>query len=226
MVLRPLGREYTGPLNSEEFMRSSSFVALMLLAAPLAAQTPAPRAGGWMIRFDRADVSDTSMKVDQMGPGWHVYTTMRGAGVMWRPADVARGNFRVDAETFLFPTSSGHAEGYGLIVGGQNLTAPTQRYLYFLVRADGQFLIKERTGATTRDIVPWTANAAVTRQEGTNNVRENLAIEAAADSVRFFVNGQQVHALARAGLQVDGQVGLRVNHASSVHISRVTVTQR
>lgn len=206
-------------------------VPLLLAAAPLAAQSAAAQAtaarpGGWQVRYDRAGTSDTSLKIDQMGPGWHVYTTMRGAGVMWRPADAARGNFRVDAETFLFPTTSGHAEGYGLIVGGQNLEAETQRYLYFLIRADGQYLIKAREGATTRDIVPWTANAAVTRQTGTENVRENLAIEAAADSVKFFVNGTQVHALPRASVQVEGQVGLRVNHASSVHISRVAVTQR
>lgn len=208
-------------------MRRSPYVLALLLAAPLAAQTPsAARPGGWLVRYDRAGASDTSMKIEQMGPGWHVTTTMRGAGVMWRPADVARGNFRVDAETHLFPTSSGHAEAYGLIVGGQNLQADNQRYLYFLVRADGMYLIKSRDGATTRDVVPWTAHAGVNRQTGTESARENLAIEATADSVRFFVNNQQVHALARAGLPVEGQVGLRVNHASSVHVTRVTVTQR
>lgn len=211
-------------------MRRSPLVLALLVAAPLAAQTPSPaappRPGGWLVRYDRAGTSDTSLKIEQMGPGWHVTTTMRGAGVMWRPADMARGNFRVDAETHLFPTSSGHAEAYGLIVGGQNLQADNQRYLYFLVRADGMYLIKAREGATTRDVVPWTAHPGVNRQTGTESARENLAIEATADSVRFFVNNQQVHTLPRAGLQVEGQVGMRVNHASSVHITRVTVTQR
>ena len=212
-------------------MKQALFVSLLVIATPLAAQqqtgaAAAARPGGWQVRFDRAGVADTSFKIDQMGPGWHVNTTMRGSGIMWRAEHTARGNFRVEAETFLFPTTSGHAEGYGLVVGGQSLEADNQSYLYFLVRADGQFLIKQREGAQTRDIVPWTANPAVTRLTGTESVRETLAMEAAADSVRFLVNGTQVHALPRSAVQVDGQVGLRVNHASSVHISRVSVTQR
>lgn len=209
--------------------------ALIMAAAPAAAQQPsntvqapavATLTDGWRVRYDRAGVSDTSLKVEPMNPGFHVTTTMRGAGVMWKPEQTARGNFRVEAETHLFPTSSGHAEGYGLVVGGRDLEGANQGYLYFLVRADGQYLIKQRDGAQTRDIVPWTAHQAVARQEGTQSARQLLAVEAAADSVKFFVNGQQVRAVPRSQVQVDGQVGLRVNHASSVHVSRVAVQQR
>jgi hypothetical protein len=212
-------------------MRKLWLVSLLCLAAPLAAQQPgsgaaAARPDGWRVRFDRANVADSAMKIEAMAPGWHVTTTMRGSGIAWQPNQSARGTFRVEAETFLFPTTSGHAEGYGLVLGGQNLEAENQSYLYFLVRGDGQFLIKQREGAQTRDLVPWTANPAVARQEGANSAREILAVEAAADSVRFLVNGQRVHALPRAPVQVDGQVGVRVNHALSVHVTRVTVTQR
>jgi hypothetical protein len=212
-------------------MRRALFVPMLLLAAPLAAQqngsvAATARPDGWQVRYDRAGTADTAMKIDPMSPGWHVTTNGRGSAILWQPSATARGNFRVEAETHLFPTTSGHAEGYGLVLGGQNLTADNQSYTYFLVRSDGQFLIKHRAGAETHDVVPWTANPAVARQEGSGSAREVLAVEAAADSVRFLVNGRQVHALARAGAQVDGQVGLRVNHAMSVHVTRVTVTQR
>ncbi len=211
-------------------MRNALFVSLMIVAAPLAAQQPtaatAARPDGWRVRYDRANAADTAMKIDAMSPGWHVTTTMRGSGIMWQPNATARGNFRVEAETHLFPTTSGHAEGYGLVLGGQDLIADNQSYTYFLVRGDGQFLIKHRAGAETHDVVAWTANPAVAPQEGTGSVREVLAVEAAADSVRFLVNGRQVHALPRASVQVDGQVGMRVNHGLSVHVTRVSVTQR
>ena len=44
--------------------------------------------------------------------------------------------------------------------------------------------------------------------------------------MRFFVNGQRVHAVARTGAPVDGVAGLRVNHGLSVHVARLTVTPR
>jgi len=209
--------------------RTASVPLLLFLAAPLSAQQarlPSSRSGDWQVRYDRPNASDTSMRIETMPPGWHFTTNMRGSAIAWQANQSARGNFRVEAETFLFPTTSGHAEGYGLVLGGRDLDADAQSYLYFLVRGDGQFLIKHRQGAQTHDIVPWTAHPGVARQEGTANAREILAVEAASDSVRFFVNGQQVRALARSAAPVDGLVGLRVNHALSVHVTRVTVTQR
>jgi opacity protein-like surface antigen len=207
-------------------IRSAVAAAVLVsMASGLAAQSSA-RPDGWQVRYDRSTATDSSMKIETMAPGWHFTTNMRGSGIAWQPNQNARGSFRVEAETFLFPTTSGHAEGYGLVLGGRNLNEASQEYLYFLVRGDGQYLIKHRAGAQTHDIVPWTPHAAIARQEGTANAREILAVEAAADSVRFFVNGQRVHTLARAAAPVDGQVGMRVNHALSVHVTRVTVTPR
>lgn len=196
-----------------------TIIVITLWAALAAAQRPAD----WRVRFDRANVPDSAMKIDQMGPGWHFYTAGNGSGIAWRSSQTATGNFRVEAQTFLFPTR-GHRDGYGLLLGGRNLEAENQEYTYFLVRGDGQYLIKHRAGTETHDIVPWTAHAAIPRLD-TTNVRVNLVAEAAADSVRFSVNGQQVHALPRARAAVDGIVGLRVNHGLSVHVSAVTVTR-
>jgi len=38
------------------------------------------------------------------------------------------------------------------------------------------------------------------------------------------VNGQEVATLPRADLAVDGVVGIRVNHALNLHVSRLEVT--
>lgn len=210
-----------------------SLGSLLLLAAPLAAQTaarpaalaaPAARPAGWQVRFDRPNVADSAMRIDQMGPGWHFYTLGRGSGIAWRPEQTASGNFKAELESALFPTTGEHTEGFGLIVGGQNLQADNQTYYYFLIRKNGQFLIKHRAGAETHTVVDWTPHAAIAQQTGQENARNTLAIEARADSVRFLVNGQRVHTASRQGFDVDGVVGVRVNHQLSVHVTRVTVT--
>lgn len=214
-------------------MRSLSLILLAIAAAPLGAQsTPAtaapqssPAASVWRTRFDRANTPDSAMKVEAMPPGWHITTNQRGSGIAWRADQTGTGNFRVEAETFLFP-SPGHSEGYGLVLGGLNLNADNQSYLYFLVRRDGQFLIKHRAGATTHDIVTWTANAAIARQEGTTNAKNTLAVEAGRDSVVFMVNNRRVHALSRANAPVTGLVGVRVNHGLSVHLTRLAILPR
>jgi len=207
-------------------MRSPRLVALALLAAaPLAAQ--APRAGrpeGWRWRYDRANAVDSTLEFVTMSPGWHI--TTGPAAILYHPSHTARGNFRVDSRIFLFPPGE-HAEGFGLFLGGRNLEGADQSYTYFLVRKDGRFMIKQRTGATTRDVVPWTANDAVTPHPGgTSDVRNDLAVDVAADSVRFLVNNRQVHAAERSVIPTDGQVGLRINHALNLHVSRLEITPR
>ncbi len=45
---------------------------------------------------------------------------------------------------------------YGLFVGGQDLEGDDQKYLYFLIRRSGEFLIKTRAGDETSVVHPWT----------------------------------------------------------------------
>ena len=195
-----------------------------MAAVPLAAQQPSSRPADWRVRTDRPNQPDSTYRIDQMGPGWHFYTSTNG--IAWRPALTARGNFRAEASTFLFAGGRGHRDGYGLFIGGRDLEGAGQTYLYFLIRGDGQFLIKHRAGAETHDVVTWTANAAIPQQPDSGSVRVVLAIDAQADSLIFNVNGQRVNALPRAGNNVDGVVGLRVNHGLSVHVTSLTVTPR
>lgn len=207
--------------------------SMVLLSAPVMAQSAAPaataavaRPAGWHVRFDRAGTADSSMKLDQMGPGWHITTNGRGSGIAWKDGVNATGNFKAEAETTLFPVTGDHLEGYGMIVGGHDLAGDNQTYYYFLVRKDGQFTIKHRAGAAVHEVVPWTANAAINQQAGQDQAHNVLAVEATADSVRFLVNNTRVHAMARVGVDVTGAVGLRVNHGLSVHVARVGVAAR
>jgi len=204
-------------------MRLAPLCAMVFLAAsPLMAQEAEQerqRPSDWEVRFDRP-APDSALYFVTMDPGWHV--TTGPSGIMYNPATTAQGNFRVESEIFLFPGQM--REAFGIFVGGENLQAPNQSYLYFLIRGDGHYLVKHRAGSETHTLVPWTAHDAITKHDGGDGTAKNvLAIVADADQVRFMVNGTEVNSLPRAEMDVDGVVGLRVNHNLNLHIASLKV---
>jgi len=213
-------------------MRAVLLLAFLAGTAVLAQESSPKVPPAWKVRADHgtstvvadpqldANRSDT-VRLVTMPPGWHI--TTGPAIITWDPAWQASGTYRVEMESFLFPGE--RQEGFGLFVGGTELEGAGQTYLYVLLRKNGQLLVKRRQGAETPTLVPWTADPAIVPQtEGT--AKNVLAVDVAADSVRIFVNDQQVTALARAGLPTDGQVGLRVNHALNLHVTRVDITTK
>lgn len=181
------------------------------------------RPEGWQIRFDSPDMSedDLQMFVD-MPPGWHV---MSGPpAVYWAPEMEASGNFRVEMEAFLFDPRE-RLEAFGIFVGGQSMDSDDFQYSYFLIRNGGEFIVKRRDGAETPTVVPWTAHDAVLsfadREEGGASIKNVLVVEAGAETVRFFVNDQEVASLPRAEFPADGVYGFRVNHGLNLHISKL-----
>jgi hypothetical protein len=209
---------------------------LVLCAAPLAAQErPAPTVPAtWKVRADRGTptvlpsgemsaMQGDTIQLVTMPPGWHI--TTGPAVITYDPAWQASGNFRVESEIFLFPGE--RREGYGLFIGGQDLDGPGLSYLYVLLRKDGAVLVKRREGGATETLVPWKGHPAIVQHTGQEGTAKNvLAVDVDADSVRVIVNDQPVAAVARAGLPTDGQVGLRVNHALNLHVSRLDIVQR
>src|ERR1700722_15448090 len=127
------------------------FLLLMLLAvAPLGAQAPA----GWKLRVDRSmNSSDPDaagdIKFITMGAGFHA--TNPKAAVYWNPANTIAGNYTLKG-TFKQVKTMGSGEYFGLILGGSNLDAATQKYLYFMVNGDGAWLIKSRDGSGTSQV--------------------------------------------------------------------------
>jgi len=209
---------------------------LLLCATPLVAQERQAQSvpATWKVRADRGEPtvladpqldpnrSDT-VRLVTMPPGWHV--TTGPAIIAYDPDWQATGSYRVETEVFLFPGE--RQEGYGLFVGGRDLEGDGQTYLYVLLRKDGSVLVKRRGGAETATLVPWTQHPAIVPHTGASGTAKNiLAVDVARDSVRVIVNDQPVTAVARAGLPTDGQVGLRVNHALNLHVTRVDISQR
>lgn len=173
---------------------------------------------GWSWRTDR-EAPVANVKFAAMGGGYHV--TVGPAVILWREADRVNGRFHTLA-TFTQTKPSAHAEGFGLFFGGQALNGEGEKYTYFLVRQDGKFLIKARTGKETKNITDgWVDHAAVAKSGADGKATNKLEIDGKgkADKVRFFVNGQVVHEMDGKDVDINGIVGLRVNHNLDVHVA-------
>jgi hypothetical protein len=192
----------------------------LALLAPAAAAQDLERPNDWKVRFDRSGATESDLYFVAMPPGWHV--TTGPAGILYNPSQMAEGEYRLSAEIFLFPGE--RREGFGVFFGGRDLSGPDQAYTYFLLRKDGRFLVKTRSGAETAVVVPWTEHAAIVPHEGgEESVKNVLAVEAGTEEVHFYVNGEMVTSVPRSELVCDGVVGLRVNHSLNVHVSSLTV---
>lgn len=179
---------------------------------------------GWLMRFDRSAATPDMADFRVMEPGWHVETGRAGAGIFWMPDMTAGGEYTARTTYHLFSPAS-HAEAFGLFLGGEELGAADQRYLYFLVRQTGEYLIKRRTGDETENVVGWTRHESIpvapAGEQGPT--RYDLAVEVGTETVDFEVNGTTVHSLPAAQVDVDGIVGLRINHMLNVHVEGLEI---
>lgn len=205
------------------FRFASAAVLAAVLAAPASGQD-FQRPDDWQVRFDQPDASEDQLEMFvSMPPGWHV--TSGPAAIYWDPGNEASGSYRVEMEVFLFDPGE-RREAFGVFIGGRDLDGPEQAYAYFLIRNGGQFIVKERAGTEAPTIEPWTSHEAILsyadRGEDTS-VLNVLAVEVDEDTLRFFVNDEEVWSGPRNGLPVDGTYGFRVNHGLNLHISRLEV---
>jgi hypothetical protein len=174
---------------------------------------------GWQARLDdpaKFSVNDTKMIA--MGPGFHV--TSGPAAIYYDSKNVQKNVPFTISATFGQRVAPQHPEAYGLFIGGKALNDDAkQTYVYFLVRGTGQYFVAHRAGPDVHKIVNWTPSDAVKSQDEKGAASNALSIAAGTDSVRFLVNGKQVHAIARTEItDVSGEAGIRVNHNLDVHV--------
>ncbi len=193
-------------------------LALAALAIPFAlnAQTGGVTAEGWEVRTDRDGDVSGMLSFMAMGTGVHAQTGT-GAGIFWRSSDTHSGNFTIGA-SFAQVEPSNHPNSHGLFFGGSNLSAANQQYSYFVIREDGQYLLRKRAGGETSNVVGWTPHDAINTLDANGRARNVLTVEVGADQVRFLVNDTEVATQPRSAVDTDGIAGLRVNHFLNVHM--------
>jgi hypothetical protein len=208
-------------------MKRHGVVAMVALIAvvPLLAQVPS----GWKLRVDRSTSAEDpdaagTIKLVATGSGFHITTPQ--AAVFWNPANTATGNYTLKG-TFKLMKSTGYLEYYGLILGGSNLEAAGQEYLYFVITDDGTWLVKRRTGAATQEVSGKTANAAVKKPDANGTCTNALEVRVMADKIDFVVNGTVVKTLPKSGpaAKTDGIYGLRINHHLDVQVDGLGVSK-
>jgi hypothetical protein len=187
---------------------------------------------GWQMRIDPRAGGAAAPKLVVMGSGLHATSGSRA--IYWRAADVASGNYKVEA-TFTLTKAPAHAEAYGLVFAGKDLTTPNQNYMYFTLGGNGTYLIKHRAGdedAKIHTIANWTPNDAIAKPDATGKRTDKLEVIVGAQKVQYMINGKEVYSMDRAQMvgpdkmmtSVDGIAGLRVSHNLDVHIADFKIT--
>ena len=187
---------------------------------------PRPIAGngvevpGWWARVDDIKEPMTGLKFAPMNGGLHATT---GPNIIfWDPQQMAMGTYTVKA-SFSVTKQPSHEVSYGLFIGGENLDGDKQKYSYFLVRENGQFLIKKRNGASTSNVAgDWAPNPAITAMAGGSQKNE-LSIQVSKERVSFMVNGKEVASHPATAIDTNGVVGLRVGHGMDIQIDGFAV---
>lgn len=167
---------------------------------------------GYEIRLDRETSDPADFRVVDEDVAFHIQTGP--AAIFYTETDVVDADvYTVSAEFTQIGVPPNHPEALGIFVGGSDLQGEDQRYTYFLMRADGQYLVKRREGAETFTVNDgWTPSEAINPARVRSDITNVLSVTVEDDSVRFSINGTEVFAGPSEGLETRGVVGLRINH--------------
>jgi hypothetical protein len=192
-------------------------------------RVPAADAGGagvpagFLGRTDRPSQALADVRyAPRDGGAWEV--TTGPAHILWAAGDTATGRYAARAR-FTQLEAPSHPEAFGLLVGGRDLEGEAQRYTYFVVRGTGEYLVRVREGAATRDVRGWTAAPALAKQDAEGRASYDLAVRVDQDSTRFLVGETPVFAVAAGAVPTDGVAGVRVNHNLHLELRPVAITR-
>ncbi len=204
--------------------------AIIVSAAAVLSAMPLQTPTDWKWRTDATATvrdSDKDLAADQwfyvaMPPGWHI--TSKPGVVVYHPAHVGKGLYRLQSQAFLFPGTS--QQEYGIFIGGRDLeqASATPSYTAFVARRDGHVAVLKRQGATTTALVDWTKNDAAIVQTGEGTAKNIFKVDVMATEVVFSVNDKEVARLPKSQVSTDGFFGLRAGADMNLHVSTFDAT--
>lgn len=177
---------------------------------------------GYMGRTDRDNQNIADVKYKEDNGRWHIWTGPHH--IVYASKDAASGTYTLTA-TIDQMEAPQHPESFGVIFGGSNLDQPGIKYSYFMVRGTGEYLVKTRDGADTKNVVAWKAADGIPKADASGKASYKLGVKVGTDSVRFLVNEKQVGSVAKSAVTTDGIAGIRVGHNLHVLATPVTVAK-
>ena len=177
---------------------------------------------GYVVQLDRANASASDVAYTQKEPGrWEVRTGP--AHILYMLRDTAAGKYTATA-TFEQVEAPAHPEAFGVFIGGSGLDRPaTRKYTYFIVRGDGKYSVKARSGTDVRTLTDWTASSAVPRQDSAGKALYGIKVESDGKTARVSVNGAPVTTITSRDGPISGVTGVRVNHNLHLIVTPVSV---
>jgi hypothetical protein len=219
--------------NHVRLMRTAAPILAIVLAAAIPAMPQGKGKGsdndpdravaggglpaGWAVRPDRGTADQE--KVTEAGGVFHF--VMGPAGTFYNNSWTKTGNYKFSARVTQIKKAS-HPTSYGLMIGGSNMSAATQKYTYFLVRQGGEYFISNWEGAAPVTQINWTASPAIQKEAADGKQVNTLGVEIQGDNAIFSVNGMEVKRLPKAGLHVDGLYGFRIGHNLDIDVDQVS----
>ncbi len=187
---------------------------------------------GWTGKIDtseeKAGQALNNAKFAPEGQGFHVVTGP--AVTYWNPASKASGNYTVSA-TFTEPkymNLNSHPHPYGIMIGGNDLGAAGQTYLYCAAYGNGMFIVRGfGPDAFQMNGRRGEANAAVHKAAGVGEpVTQEISLSVTADKVSCSINGAVVASYDKSAVvapgklkSTDGVYGLRFAHNTEVNVT-------
>jgi hypothetical protein len=226
------------------FLRQTLSLCLFAVAALNAQDASRVVAGGgisvagWTGKIDANEVrsgrklEDARLSKD----GEKLKVTTGPAVAYWNPANTASGDYTVKA-TFTEPkymNLNNHPHPYGVFIGGNDMGAGNESYLYCAAYGNGRFIVRGfGPGAFQMNGFQGDANAAVHKAADVGQpVSQDIALSVKGNRVECSINGTVVagydkSALVTAGKlkSTDGVYGLRFAHNTEVEVTGLSVTK-
>jgi hypothetical protein len=225
----------------------SAVVASLLVASSVASAQDASRVvagggikvAGWQGKIDPGEAKAggklEGAKLEKVGNDLRV--TTGPALAYWNPSNVASGNYTVKA-TFTEEKYMGlnnHPHPYGLFIGGSDMGADAQSYLYCMAYGDGRFIVRGFSGDSTfRLNGRGEPNAAINKASGVGaSVTQEIALSVKGDKIECAINGQVVGSYDKSAAiganklkSTDGVYGIRFGHNTDAVVKGLALTKQ
>jgi len=155
------------------------------------------------------------------------------AGIYWNDATKASGNYEVKATFTENKFNAGHPHSYGMFIGGSDLETESQRYLYCIAYANGNYAVKYFNGPQVTNVVRRAPTDAIKKAAEGGTATNEIGWRVQGNKASCVINGVAVQTWDASELvgdgklkSFDGNYGIRVTHNLDLTVSTPTLAKK